>query len=269
MKRKIISALIANTIIPAVIIGAAPNVMTAPSKSANAVANYDSRDLARYAYQVAAIVNRERAANGLAPLKYSEELSNAAVARAHELPVSFSHTRPDGTLCFTILGEMGIKYRAAGENIAYGYRDPETVVSQWMQSAGHRENILNTDKEYIGIGVYYKNGIYYWTQIFASSGTLTGEVITEGTATYRLYTSALGDTNSDGNVDASDASNILKRYAELSTSSSSVTKPELYVFDVDNDGGIDAEDASTVLSYYACISTSSTRLSLENFINSK
>lgn len=146
--------------------------------SSNA-ANYGSDDLKNYAYQVAAIVNRERATNGLEPLKFSDKLSEAAIVRAKEIQTYFSHTRPDGRSCFTAVTDMGIRYRTVGENIAYGQRDPEEVMKGWMNSAGHRANILSKNYDYVGIGVAYKNGVYYWTQFFARSDDLTGYAIPE------------------------------------------------------------------------------------------
>ncbi len=141
-------------------------------------ASYDSEQLQDYAYQVAAIVNRERAVNGLKLLKYSDTLSDAAIVRANEIQTYFSHNRPDGTSCFTAVTNMGIRYRYIGENIAYGQKSPEDVMNAWMNSSGHRANILSENFDYIGIGVTYKNGTYYWTQFFASSDDLTGDVIT-------------------------------------------------------------------------------------------
>lgn len=148
---------------------------------AYAAANYGSTQIESYARQVAAIVNSERAANGLSPLKYSDQLSEAALVRAAEIQSSFSHTRPNGASCFTAIKEAGISYTTAGENIAYGQRTPEEVMNSWMNSSGHRANILGQNYEYIGIGVTYKNGTYYWTQFFAASKDLTGEVITADT----------------------------------------------------------------------------------------
>jgi uncharacterized protein YkwD len=87
--------------------------------------------------------------------------------RAQESAVSFSHTRPNNTRCFTIFGENNLKYRAAGENLAYGFRTPEAVVKAWMASEGHRRNILDPDFKYIGIGYYVnENGRIYCSQLF-------------------------------------------------------------------------------------------------------
>lgn len=146
--------------------------------TAESAAEYGNDVQRDYAMEVAAIVNRERAANGLPLLKYSDELSTAANTRAKEIQTYFSHTRPDGRICFTAVTDMGIRYRYIGENIAYGQRSPEEVMNGWMNSPGHRANILSPNVEYIGIGVAQRNGVYYWTQFFAAADGLTGEIVT-------------------------------------------------------------------------------------------
>lgn len=142
--------------------------------------SYDSAALAEFAEQVAVLVNQERAANGLQPVKFSPLLSQAANIRSGELQENFSHTRPDGTSCFTVLDELGISYRSAAENIAYGQRSPESVMDAWMNSSGHRANILSGNMEYIGVGVVYRDGVYYWTQLFAASADLAGDAYLPG-----------------------------------------------------------------------------------------
>ncbi len=144
-------------------------------------ASYDSSDLAEYAEQIAGIVNSERASYGLSPLKLSPKLSQAANVRAGEIRQLFSHTRPDGTSCFTAISDAGITYSAAAENIAYGQKSPQSVMNAWMNSAGHRANILDENMEYIGVGVAYENGIYYWTQFFAASADLAETAPLPGT----------------------------------------------------------------------------------------
>ena len=151
---------------------ALPGVTSDAAYTAYASASYSDATTEKYAMQVAGIVNRERAANGLAPLKYSDKLSEAALVRAEEIQSVFSHTRPNGTRCFTAVTEAGINYRSVGENIAYGQRTPEEVMNSWMNSSGHRANILGA-YDYIGIGVTYKNGTYYWSQFFAVSDDLS------------------------------------------------------------------------------------------------
>lgn len=120
-----------------------------------------------YIDQVVALVNEERAKAGVAPLERSDALSAAAQVRARETVSSFSHTRPDGREFRTVLEENGIDYRNCGENIAMGYETPETVVEAWMNSEGHRANILSGDFASIGIGrCEDDSGQLYWVQLF-------------------------------------------------------------------------------------------------------
>mgnify|MGYP003302462619 FL=1 len=171
--KKIISIITASAIITAA------GLSTTAIKEENnllissAALSYENPELAEYAKQVAILVNRERSSYGLQPVKYSPLLSEAANVRSSELRKNFSHTRPNGTSCFTVLKEFDILYFSAAENIAYGQRTPEIVMNAWMNSSGHRANILSKNVEYIGVGVVYSNGIYYWTQLFASSDSIS------------------------------------------------------------------------------------------------
>ena len=116
---------------------------------------------------VASLVNAARQDAGLSELELDADLCAAAQARAQEIAQSFSHTRPDGSSCFTILEEFGISYRAAGENIAMGQHTPEEVMDGWMNSSGHRANILNGTFTSIGVGYYVDGaGAAHWVQIF-------------------------------------------------------------------------------------------------------
>lgn len=116
---------------------------------------------------VASLVNAARRDAGLSELELDADLCAAAQARAQEIAQSFSHTRPDGSSCFTILEEFGVSYRAAGENIAMGQRTPEEVMDGWMNSSGHRANILNGTFTSIGVGYYVDGaGAAHWVQIF-------------------------------------------------------------------------------------------------------
>lgn len=120
-----------------------------------------------YGMRITELVNEHRAAAGLAPVKYSAKLSEAAQVRAVEIEKSFSHTRPDGRYFSTVFAEHGISYRYSGENIAWGQKSPEEVVNAWMNSAGHRANILNAKFTQLGVG-YRQNakGVNYFTQLF-------------------------------------------------------------------------------------------------------
>lgn len=121
-----------------------------------------------YVEQVVQLVNVERAKEGLAPLTLNTKVSAAAQVRAKEIVSSFSHTRPDGSSFATALKEQNISYRRAGENIAWGQKSPQEVVTAWMNSSGHRANIMNENFTSIGVGYHRQNGVNYWCQLFTS-----------------------------------------------------------------------------------------------------
>lgn len=114
------------------------------------------------------LVNKERKANGLGTVVLSDELCKVADVRAKEIVKSFSHTRPNGTSCFTAFKENSVTYRYAGENIAYGQKTATIVMNAWMNSPGHRANILNRNFGKIGIACYNYNGVKYWVQLFTN-----------------------------------------------------------------------------------------------------
>lgn len=142
----------------------APTAAPAPTDDADALPGVSA-----YAQEVVRLVNIERADAGLAPLTMDATLSAAAQRRAQEIDESFSHTRPDGSSCFTVLKDFGITYRACGENIAKGSPTPERVVEGWMNSAGHRANILSANFTTIGVGVFADAaGTLHWAQLFTA-----------------------------------------------------------------------------------------------------
>ena len=136
----------------------APKATTAPSTDSSA---------SSYALQVVDLVNQERAKYGLSALSVDSTLMSAAQKRAMETVTSFSHTRPNGSSFSSVLSEYNYSYRSAGENIAYGQRTPQEVVNAWMNSSGHRANILNSKYTKIGVGCYKSGSTYYWSQLFA------------------------------------------------------------------------------------------------------
>lgn len=143
--------------------------VTVPSKSNEDTTQSGTSSNSEYTKEVLRLVNIEREKEGLSPLKTNATLEKAAFVRAKETEKKFAHTRPDGSSCFTILEEMGISYMAAGENIAYGQRNPKEVVTAWMNSSGHRANIMSKSFGKIGIGCYInKAGTVYWTQLFTN-----------------------------------------------------------------------------------------------------
>ncbi len=122
---------------------------------------------ADFVRQVVDLVNRERAKAGLSPVTADTSIQAAAQVRAREIEKSFSHTRPNGSSFSTALTQQGVTYRGSGENIAWGQKTPEQVMNGWMNSEGHRANILNKNFTKIGVG-YHQNasGTNYWTQLF-------------------------------------------------------------------------------------------------------
>ena len=121
----------------------------------------------QYAAEVLRLVNIERSKVGISELTADEDLRNAANRRAIEIKKLFAHDRPDGSSCFTVLDEAGISYRATGENIAIGHRSPEEVVEGWMNSQGHKENILEERFRKLGVGIHIgEDGYIGWAQLF-------------------------------------------------------------------------------------------------------
>ena len=112
-------------------------------------------------------MNIEREKAGKQPLSADTNLTKAAQVRAREIADTFSHSRPDGRDCFTAMKEAGVSYRAAGENIAMGQKTPAQVVEGWMNSDGHRRNILSDSFGRLGVGYYVENGRAHWVQMFA------------------------------------------------------------------------------------------------------
>ena len=117
--------------------------------------------------EVIAECNYFRMASGAMPLIKEETLCAAAYKRSIEIKTQFSHTRPNGQPCFTILDEFDYPKGSCGENIAWGQRTAAEVMNAWMNSEGHKKNILNSAYVYIGVG-RYQDGRIYWTQIFSN-----------------------------------------------------------------------------------------------------
>lgn len=136
------------------------------SLPANAVGPADLDTNAVDTNMVVAQCNAARNANGVLPLSESETLSKAAAQRAKEAATQRSHIRPNGTPYYTAVTVALNPY--VGENLAGGSYTSETVVTAWMNSAGHRENILDPEFHYIGVGYYVsETGTIYWCELFS------------------------------------------------------------------------------------------------------
>ena len=121
------------------------------------------KDYYSLSHKVYEIVNQERIKAGVKPLRFNDKVYKAAMIRAKECHKYFSHIRPNGKDCFTALSEAGVKQNYAGENIAVGFSSPKSVMEVWMQSIGHRSNILNPVFTDFGCGVCNTGE---WTQFF-------------------------------------------------------------------------------------------------------
>lgn len=180
------------------------------------------------------LINQYRAEYGVAPVKLYITASQAAQVRAGELKQTFSHDRPDGSSFDTVLDNYAFDWWTAGENIASGFPNVEMVMSAWMNSEGHRANILSEDYEWVGIGIVDNA---YWVQIFL------GDVSSSDT---------LGDPSGDGAINAIDASLTLEYYAYKATAPHfDQTNEFIAAANVNKDSNVDALDASEILAYYA------------------
>lgn len=123
-------------------------------------------EVSQFEQEVVDLTNQEREKEGLAPLEIDTELSEVARAKSQDMQENnyFDHNSPNYGSPFDMMQSFGIDYNTAGENIAQGQQSPEEVVDAWMNSQGHRENIMNGDFTHIGIG-HVEDG-NYWTQMF-------------------------------------------------------------------------------------------------------
>lgn len=146
------------------------NNKTPETKPSNPVPEIEEGSNTSIEMEVVRLVNIEREKAGLTPLHYSEELSKVARIKSQDMANKnyFSHTSPTYGDPFNMMRSFGIQYKTAGENIAKGYSNAKSVVNGWMNSSGHRANILNPSFGTIGVGYIKANGTTYWTQMFTN-----------------------------------------------------------------------------------------------------
>lgn len=129
----------------------------------------DTKSLLSHEQQVFELVNKERAQRGLPLLKLNAELSRVARIKSQDMidKKYFAHNSPTYGSPFQMMQKFGLRFSAAGENIAYGQKTAADVMKTWMNSPGHKANILSEAYTNIGIGVAkMANGTLYWTQMF-------------------------------------------------------------------------------------------------------
>lgn len=141
--------------------------------------------------EVLELVNAQRMAAGCKPLMMTAVQEDLAEQRAVEITALFDHDRPDGRSCATVADDVKLTYNAFGENIAAGQANAQEVMDSWMNSEGHKANILNKDYTHIGIGCFEYSGKLYWVQIFTmdpsdtEAAAASGENDIEATVSYQ------------------------------------------------------------------------------------
>ncbi len=210
------------------------------SASVTVTASASSQDPKALIDEVVRLTNVERAKEGLPALETFDTLDQAAAIRAPEIVTLFSHTRPDGSSCFTALDKTGASQGAYtyGENIAAGNSTAAATVEQWMNSPGHRANILNKDYTHIGVG-YATGGQYrcYWVQMFVGRPATAGEKpVTKVTVSIPQNTLAVNGTTTATAAVA--PSNAIDKTVTWSSSNSKVAS-------VSSSGQITALSAGT------------------------
>lgn len=137
----------------------------APTQAPKPQAATPPKAITGFESEMLELCNQQRRANGKPDLTLNKTLCANAAVRAEEISRDdwFSHQRPDGTMCFTA---VTVDYMTCGENIAYGTRTASATVASWMDSPGHRGNILSDEFTQAGFGCYELDGVRYWTQFF-------------------------------------------------------------------------------------------------------
>ena len=125
-------------------------------------------EYAKFQQEVVDLVNKERTSRGLKPVTFNAELSKVATLKSQDMIDKnyFDHNSPTYGSPFDMMKKFGISYKAAGENIAMGQKTPQEVMNSWMNSSGHRKNILSPDFTELGVGVASNGSSLYWTQMF-------------------------------------------------------------------------------------------------------
>lgn len=229
--KKIGSIFLAFIMLLSVYTAAPVTAFAASYKQVRVQENYD------YANEVLKQVNKKRKQNGVSALKMDSGLLQSAMFRSAEIVVEFSHTRPNGTVCFTVNDKV------YGENIAMGQKTPSAVMNSWMNSQGHKENILNSGYTSVGIGCVQSGGAMYWVQCFgydAGDGKTKTGVIKRAV---KVSLSKNIETQYDASVKPTIVKTSIKKIKLSKTSyvyDGKVKKPSVTVYD-SNGKKIDAK----------------------------
>lgn len=142
--------------------------ITNPDNSNNNSTTNPTREYTQFQQEVVDLVNKERSSRGLKPVVFNSELSKVATIKSQDMIDKnyFDHNSPTYGSPFEMMREFGVAYTSAGENIAMGQKTPQQVMNSWMNSDGHRKNILSPDFTELGVGIYSNGSSLYWTQMF-------------------------------------------------------------------------------------------------------
>lgn len=176
------------------------------TKAATVTQNITVKRYYDKAFKVVELVNAERAKYGLNPLSIDMDLYDSAMLRATEAIVLWSHDRPDGTECYTASPKM------YGENLAQGYNmlsTPESAVTGWMNSPGHRANILTPDFTTIGVGAVSWGNYYFWSQNFGYGSGADGARPSNDTHTYTINVNETYVKNNGGYLNRADKTPVI------------------------------------------------------------
>ncbi len=202
--------------------------------------------------------NDARVAQGMQELYICPQIVDYAQVRANELTTMFSHTRPDGSKCFSIMKKDGFFYNVSAENIAAGGVDAVDTFEQFMNSSGHRKNIMTPEMTHIGTGYKYDKEAkpepemidyaYYWSMFLIGTYdshdtpvTYPGQYIPERDP---------GDADGSKVINAADAARVIQYSAARSAGANpQVTDQFLKAADVNGDGNVNAIDAQIILAY--------------------
>ena len=158
------------------------------------------------------LINQEREAAGLKTVKMNDDLNRVAQLRAAEIAEKWSHTRPNGEAWKTAFSDAGVSASYRGENLAKGQYSAEKVVDDWMESDGHRANILNKKFTKMGVASVEIDGVTYWVQVFANDVKATKKTTSKTTA------SASQESAGDNNTASAPAPSEKTRKADKASS---------------------------------------------------
>ncbi|MBR0484792.1 MAG: hypothetical protein IJJ69_08470 [Oscillospiraceae bacterium] len=212
----------------------------------------EEKQIKEYCDTIINLVNNERTSCGLSELATFPLLNEVTCLRAEELVQSFGHMRPDGSMCFSAMKQAGITYKGAAENIAAGRPEPSSAMEQWMNSEGHRNNILDPNKTHIGIGYCYDEDSvfgYHWSMFLITSLDGGQPHVFDG---QYIPSRDFGDPDGNQEINAADAKLIL-HYSASRAAGLEIQAPTgfLDAADLNHDGSVDAVDASAILEYSA------------------